>query len=137
MKTFILLLAILPVFVYSSAVAQEMAGTKKSDILEKHQKRTYIIRGKVLDSATRKPLVSATVYVRQPKDSAVVTVGFTDESGVFTLKDIPKDSSLQFMIFYTGYARYHKLLQHIKSDTLNVHTIYLAMNSHVLSGVTV
>jgi hypothetical protein len=67
------------------------------------QSPAYNIKGTVQDSAKHDPLPLATVYVRNPQDSSLVTYALTDEKGGFFLKNIPRDKPVLFMIFYTGY----------------------------------
>jgi hypothetical protein len=100
-------------------------------------KNTYEINGKILDSANHQPLVSATVYVKNPKDSTIVSFVLTDNKGAFALKDIPQNEDLLFSIFYTGYAPYRKILKGVKKDKLDFGTIYLSMASHALGEVTI
>lgn len=97
----------------------------------------YRIQGKILDSASHSPLVSATVYVKDLKDSTIVSFALTGDNGSFNLKDIPRDQELLFSIFYTGYAPYNKVLKDVKKDVLDFGTIYLSMASHTLGEVIV
>jgi hypothetical protein len=101
------------------------------------QSAHYNIKGIILDSAKHTPLMSATVYAREPGDSTLIALGFTDEKGSFLLKDIPREKKVLLMIFYTGYSRYRHILQGEKTDLLDLGKIYLSMNAHALKGVTI
>lgn len=101
------------------------------------QSSTFIVKGTVLDSADHHPLESATIYAGKPGDSTVLALDFTGSKGSFTLKGIPRDQKVVFRIFYTGYERYQKTLDHESSDTVDLGKIYLAMNANALSEVTV
>lgn len=101
------------------------------------QSPAYNIKGTVLDSAQHDPLPLATVYVRDPKDSSLVTYALTDEKGSFFLKNIPRDKPVLFMIFYTGYKHYRKILKGVKTDTIKMGSLYLSVASNTLNSVTV
>jgi hypothetical protein len=90
-----------------------------------------------VDSATHKPLVSATVYVKQPHDSSVVALSFTDAKGAFELKGIPRDKPCTMRIFYTGYSHYTHPFSGVTAETVDLGTIYLSMTANALAGVTV
>lgn len=137
MKKFIFIVTSLAVFSGFKAASQEVAVKKDAVKSDMHQKNTYLISGKVLDSANHSPLVSATVYVKNVKDSTVVSFALTDDKGAFMLRDIPKEKELMFNIFYTGYKPYHKELTDIEKDTLGFGIIRLAMASHALGAVTI
>jgi hypothetical protein len=97
----------------------------------------FTIKGTILDSATHKPLVSATVYVKQPHDSTVLALSFTDAKGAFELKGIPRDKPATMRIFYTGYSRYSRAFSGVTKDVVDLGTIYLSMSANALQGVTI
>lgn len=137
MKNFTYLLTLFLILSGLTAAAQDLAPNHSATI-PKGAKKTFQIHGKVLDSVSHAPLVSATVYIRKLHDSTdVVAIAFTDEKGSFVLKDVPGEEPLRFMIFYTGYRRYIRELKRIGKDTILMGNIYLATNTHMLKGVTV
>lgn len=101
------------------------------------QSPAYDVKGVVVDSAAGTPLVMATVYVKDLQDSLVLGYALTDDKGAFLVKDIPRDSTARFRIFYTGYARYTRVLKNIKPDLVDLGKIMLTMNANELGAVTV
>jgi hypothetical protein len=101
------------------------------------QSPAYNIKGAVLDSESHRSLPLATVYVKSQKDSSLVTYALTDEKGGFFLKNIPRDQSVLFMIFYTGYQGYKRVMANIGEDTVKMGPVYLSMSSNELSAITV
>lgn len=123
-----------------TAISQKkvsLPGKAASLPASKPGKNIFTIKGEVLDSVTHQPLVSATVYVKNTKDSTITSLTLTDNKGDFELKDIPNDKELLFSIFYTGYAPYQKELKDVKSNILDFGTIYLSIASHTLGEVTI
>ncbi|MHB1922077.1 MAG: outer membrane beta-barrel protein [Chitinophagaceae bacterium] len=100
------------------------------------QQNTYVIYGKVLDSVKHTPLPLATVYVKNPVDSTMISYTLTNEDGSFILKNIPKDESLYFAVFYIGYQSYHFTLKEEK-DKLDLKTIYLPPATNILRETTI
>ena len=123
MKTFSILFIGIPVILASFSAYSQVSN--------------YDIKGVILDSAKHTSLVSATVYVKNPKDSAIIALGFTDEKGAFLLKGIPRNQEVQFSIFYTGYAHYHQVLKNVTKDVLDFGNIYLSLNANTLNTVTI
>ena len=103
----------------------------------KAQSPSYSIKGVLVDSSSGSPLVMATVYVKDLKDSLLLGYALTDPKGAFTVKDIPRDSSVRFRIFYTGYARYARVFKNVKTGEMDLGKITLAMNAHELGTVTI
>ncbi|MGH2642945.1 MAG: outer membrane beta-barrel protein, partial [Chitinophagaceae bacterium] len=118
-------------------VIQPVEVAPSSAPASKPEKNTYEIKGKLMDSSNHQPLVSATVYVKNTKDSTIASLSLTDDKGNFVLKDIPRDQELFFSIYYTGYTPYNKILKNIKKEVLDFGTLYLSMASHTLNEVTI
>jgi hypothetical protein len=97
MKTFkhtsLIVLALLLAFIAQDVSAGNTSGKKKSD-----QQSLLVIRGKVIDSETRQPLVFATVAV---KESNVAIV--TNIDGEFTLKIGDLSTSKTIEVSFIGY----------------------------------
>lgn len=101
------------------------------------QSATYSVKGVAVDSTSGTPLVMATVYIKDMQDSLLLGYALTNTKGAFLVKDIPRDSTARFRIFYTGYTHYNRILRHIKTDVVDLGKISLTMNAHELGAVTV
>jgi hypothetical protein len=110
MKTFnnisLIALVLLLAIMTQSASAGNLPGKKKSD-----QQNLVIIKGKVIDSESRAPLVFATVAV---KESNVAIV--TNIDGEFTLKVGDLSTSKTIEISYVGYKNKTILLSDLKDN---------------------
>jgi hypothetical protein len=110
MKTFnnisLIALVLLLAIMAQSASAGNLPGKKKSD-----QQNLVIIKGKVIDSESRAPLVFATVAV---KESNVAIV--TNIDGEFTLKVGDLSTSKTIEISYVGYKNKTILLSDLKDN---------------------
>ncbi len=95
-----------------------------------------LLRGRVLDSADKKPLALATVYIRDPEDSSLVSYALTDEQGGFLLRAVPAGRKLSFMVYYTGYSPYGRSIR-AGADTLDLGAILLAPAANTLGEVTI
>lgn len=101
------------------------------------QSSTYAVKGVIVDSAQGSPLVMATVYMKDLRDSILLGYALTDTKGAFEVKDIPRDSAARFRIFYTGYSHYTRILKAVTPDVVDLGRIPLSMNAHELGTVTV
>jgi hypothetical protein len=110
MKTFknipLIALALLLAFIAPNASAGNLSGKKKSD-----QQNLVIIKGKVIDSESRAPLVFATVAV---KESNVAIV--TNIDGEFTLKIGDLSTSKTLEVSYVGYKNKSVPLSDLKDN---------------------
>jgi hypothetical protein len=110
MKTFnntsLIALVLLLTLMVQSASAANLPGKKKSD-----QQNLVVIKGKVIDSESRAPLVFATVAV---KESNVAIV--TNIDGEFTLKVGDLSTSKTIEISYVGYKNKTVLLSDLKDN---------------------
>jgi outer membrane receptor protein involved in Fe transport len=64
------------------------------------------IEGRVVDAASENPLSGATVSVRNPADSTLVTGTATDSSGAFAIDDVPY-GTYTLRISFVGFATKH------------------------------
>ena len=110
MKTFkhtsLIALALLLAFMAQNAIAGNLSGKKKSD-----QQNLMVIKGKVIDSESRAPLVFATVAV---KESNVAIV--TNIDGEFTLKVGDLSISKTIEVTYLGYKTKNIPLSDLKEN---------------------
>jgi hypothetical protein len=110
MKTFkhtsLIALALLLAFMAQNAIAGNLSGKKKSD-----QQNLMVIKGKVIDSESRAPLVFATVAV---KESNVAIV--TNIDGEFTLKIGELSTSKTLEVTFLGYKTKTIALSELKEN---------------------
>ncbi|HYG16813.1 MAG TPA: carboxypeptidase-like regulatory domain-containing protein, partial [Bacteroidia bacterium] len=97
--------------------------------------QTKNYKGYVLDSATKEPLVGATVFISRE----IGTI--TDINGLFTLK-VPDSAAYRVVISYTGYASRHVVLDEsywndYKFNLKSVDTVFLAENFIIFDQVVV
>jgi hypothetical protein len=84
----------------------------------------YAIKGKVAERQS-KVLPSASVFLLQTQDSAVVTFTTTNTAGLFVLKDIQKGGYI-FKVTFLGYApHFSNIVTPAQADTLDLGTIEL------------
>ncbi|UYQ93954.1 TonB-dependent receptor [Chitinophaga horti] len=92
--------------------------------------------GKVVDSTTKEILELATVAVNDAKDSTLFTYTLTDHKGVFKLESLPKGQTFVFLVSYTGYKQYRKVMK-TGDASADLGTIILAPSSRALGEVVV
>lgn len=66
------------------------------------------LNGKILKENLQSPIESATVYIINPKDSAVVEYTISDKEGLFQLQIKPSAQTLILKIAAEGYEEYSK-----------------------------
>jgi hypothetical protein len=82
------------------------------------QNKSFKISGTVLASDTQMPLESATVYLEQPKDSALVTYTISDKIGAFVLENSTYASNLNLFVSYVGYKTHYQKVNIIEGRFL-------------------
>src|SRR5690606_31998866 len=70
----------------------------------------FSISGKVVDSETRAPLESATLFVEKVQDSSLVSYTISNRTGDFTIEGSQRVDSLRLVSTYNGYTTYSRLL---------------------------
>lgn len=95
------------------------------------------IRGTVVDSLTRKPLLEASVSLLSAKDSSLVTFGITDGDGGFTFPNV-SEGQYRVLVSYVGYQSRAKRIVVSKTDPVtDAGTIDLVAQSMTLMEVSV
>ncbi|BAV95161.1 outer membrane beta-barrel protein [Ichthyobacterium seriolicida] len=74
----------------------------------------FEIRGKILDSITKKPIEYSTVYMESAKDSTQIDYGISDENGFFSLNSNGY-SEILFIVSSMGYKMYKRTIKPDKS----------------------
>ena len=93
------------------------------------------IKGSIVDTLNA-PLVSATVMLLTPKDSALMSYGRSDEKGGFEFKNIKRGNYL-LKITYVGYLPYQKELKPADAPETNAGQIKLKGISKELFEVVI
>src|ERR1035437_10534535 len=99
-------LVLLLAFMVQNASAGNLSGKKKSD-----QQNLVTIKGKIVDSESKAPLVFATVAV---KESNVAIV--TNIDGEFTLKIGDSGTSTSLEITFLGYKNKNVLISDLREN---------------------
>ncbi len=95
------------------------------------------IRGKVIDSKTKEALQFVNVSVKAKASSSLLKGGITDKDGAFIFGAL-KEGTYLLNISYIGYKTYEKEFVIASSTkTVNLNTISLAEDNHVLKEVEV
>ena len=100
------------------------------------------IRGMVVDSLTRKPLMEASVSLLSAKDSSLVTFGITDGDGRFVFPKVA-EGQYRVLVSYVGYRSRAKRISVPKADRdggpalTDAGTIDLVAQSQTLTEVSV
>ncbi|MDB5130496.1 MAG: TonB-dependent receptor [Mucilaginibacter sp.] len=98
-----------------------------------------IIRGKVTDSISNKPLELATVAILDVKDTSSSLISYTlsDKTGIFTLHNVPVGVSLKILISFVSYQPYRKIFTLKKGETVDLGIIPLSpklLNEVIIKG---
>ncbi|MBA2498309.1 MAG: outer membrane beta-barrel protein [Chitinophagaceae bacterium] len=96
------------------------------------------ISGKIIDSATAKPLSLATVTVFNAADTSLITYRLSNNNGDFKIPGLPINIENRVLISFSGYSVYRKefLLTNDKPD-LDLGTISLPTDAQSLDEVLV
>ncbi len=95
------------------------------------------IRGSVVDSLTRKPLLEASVSLLSARDSSLVTFGITDGDGKFVFSKVA-EGQYRVLVTYVGYRGRARRVSVTKNDPVaDVGTIDLVAQSQTLTEVSV
>ena len=95
------------------------------------------IKGKIIDSETRKPVIRATVTINDPSTKKQITGGFTDRNGDFNINVNPGNYFIK--ITFLGYETHQIQNVSITQNNLNFNagTISLKMSSVLTQEVRV
>ncbi|WP_276225265.1 outer membrane beta-barrel protein [Niabella beijingensis] len=96
------------------------------------------ITGKLVDSATQKPLYMATITVFKAADTSVVTYRLSGEDGMFRIPGLSPELPYRVIVTFTGYGVYRKeFLLSREAPNLNLGTIGLQTGATDLDEVLV
>jgi len=101
------------------------------------QAQSGIVKGSIIDSVTRKPLLEASVSLLLARDSSLVTFGITDGEGQFIFKNIV-EGQYRILVTYVGYATRAKRVTVTRDKpTADAGAIELIAQSQTLNEVSV
>lgn len=96
------------------------------------------ISGRLVDSATGKPLAYATVTVFKAKDTAIVTYRLSNDEGDFKVSGLPMDLPLRAIVTFSGYKAFRKEFTLTASNsTLSFDNVKMPGTSQMLDEVIV
>jgi hypothetical protein len=96
-----------------------------------------VIRGIVVDSATKSPIPGARIQVQRIKDSSLAGGAISEKSGLFHVKNI-SPGTYRMLLQSIGYARYSRTITiNAGIDTLKIGTIRLGETDYLTDEVEV
>jgi len=94
------------------------------------------IKGVLVDSSEKKPLVNASVNIIREKDSILLATARTDKNGVFQFLSLPS-GKLIVMVSYPKYADYIDKIELSFTKELDLKTIYLQTKALLLQEIII
>ena len=99
--------------------------------------KNVMVKGVAFDTLSRKAVADATITVLVNKDSSLVTFGMTDNSGRFTLDNIPP-GEYRLLITHVAYHNTNKMFRITENDRLvDLGQLVMTDRTQVLPEVTV
>ncbi len=111
-------------FIFLSAVCYQLFGQGS-------------IRGKLMDTVSKKPLGLATVTVFKSSDTTLITYRLSSPEGEFRVPGIPLNVSCRVVISYTGFDAFRKEFILTNDTPLDLGTINMLTSSKSLEDVLV
>ncbi|MCK8492994.1 TonB-dependent receptor [Spirosoma sp. RP8] len=101
------------------------------------QAQSGTVKGAVVDSVSRKPLLEASVSLLLARDSSLVTFAITDGEGQFVFKNIA-EGQYRVLVTYVGYRGASRRVSVTKAEPVgNAGTLELLAQSQTLTEVSV
>nr|WP_295928873.1 outer membrane beta-barrel protein [uncultured Dyadobacter sp.] len=94
------------------------------------------ITGVVLDSASHKPMRTASVSLLAARDSAYITATITDGDGRFRLRNVPP-GNYRLLVTFIGYRNTSKSIQVHSEKPADAGTLWMSEQGNLLSEVVV
>src|ERR1700743_952953 len=96
-----------------------------------------MIKGRLVDSATGKPVSLATLTVLRQSDTSLVTYHLSDPAGNFRIQGIPVHTPCYVAISFVGYRVVRESFELKDNSPLDLGTLALRMDSRDLNQVLV
>lgn len=97
----------------------------------------FLLKGKILDLSSTKPLVGASVLIYNPIDSSIMSFAITNPEGNFSIKASASQENALLEVKYIGYETKRLLLKDIekgKSLKINLRPTSFSLNEVVVEG---
>ena len=101
------------------------------------QTHSQSIKGKLVDSATGKPLALATVSLFRAQDTSLVTYRLSTPEGDFRVSGIPRNQPNRLIISFSGYGVFRQEITITHDTTIDLGTIKMIPVSKTLEEVLV
>lgn len=95
------------------------------------------IKGKLMDTASKKPLALATVTVFKASDTSLITYRLSNPEGAFRVPGLPLNVECRVVISYSGFGAYRKEFTLTNDEALDLGTIDMTPSSKTLEEVLV
>lgn len=96
-----------------------------------------IIKGKLIDTASKSPLGLATITVFKANDTSLITYRLSNPEGEFRVPGLPLNIACRVVISYSGYDAFRKEFTLTNDTPLDLGTIGLGGSSKTLDEVLV
>ncbi|MEP3385541.1 MAG: carboxypeptidase-like regulatory domain-containing protein, partial [Flavobacteriaceae bacterium] len=100
------------------------------------QSKSFQISGLLSSVEDKQPLEAATIYLQQPKDSALITYTISDGKGRFLIEGQSSEKLANLYVSYIGYQTYYKSVDLTKTK-IDLGTIALQLSANALDEVVV
>ncbi|MEO7984298.1 MAG: outer membrane beta-barrel protein [Bacteroidota bacterium] len=95
-----------------------------------------ILKGKIVDSASSRPLGYATITVFKAADTSIITYRLSTPDGDFKVSGIPLNMNCRAVISFSGYGVYRKeFITSASQTTVDIGTVHLATDAKSLDEV--
>ncbi|MFN8291581.1 MAG: outer membrane beta-barrel protein [Chitinophagaceae bacterium] len=96
------------------------------------------LKGRILDTATAKPLSLATVTIFRAADTSIITYRLSNGEGEFRIPGLPLDVNCRAVISFSGYAVFRKeFMIPAANTTLDIGTVQMTADAKSLDEVLV
>ena len=95
------------------------------------------VRGKLMDTLSKKPLGFATVTVFKSTDTTLITYRLSNPEGEFRVPGLPVNVALRVVISYSGFDAFRKEFTLSNDNSLDLGTIVISPSSKSLDEVLV
>ena len=95
------------------------------------------IKGKLMDTLSKKPLGFATVTVFKSVDTSLITYRLSNPEGEFKVPGLPLNTALRVVISYSGFDAFRKEFTLSNDNLIDLGTVVMSPSSKTLDEVLV